>query len=171
MLAICVFLPVKSPIGKHSYSSSFEPQSTEFELQIIWQCKRILRFCHDRSFQRHRFARGAVPRPTKFHVSWSLRRFWIFVKIAYILRTPSVSSGHRIPRAPGGVPRTPNPTGNGDMTRIRNFFAALSRRFRGFRGFCGGFAAVSRGFAYYPVVPTQGFEAVSQGFAVAYPCP
>ena len=39
-----------------------------------------------------------------------------------------------------------NPTGNEDMTRIRNFFAALSRRFRGFRGTFAGFAAVSRRF-------------------------
>ena len=39
-----------------------------------------------------------------------------------------------------------NPTGNGDVTRIRNFFAALSRRFRGFRGAFAGFAALSRRF-------------------------
>ena len=42
--------------------------------------------------------------------------------------------------------KTINPTGNEDMTRIRNFFAALSRRFRGFRGGFAGFAAVSRRF-------------------------
>jgi len=42
------------------------------------------------------------------------------------------------------VKRECNPTGNGDVTRIRNFFAALSRRFRGFRGAFAGFAAISR---------------------------
>ena len=41
---------------------------------------------------------------------------------------------------------TLNPTGNGYMTRIRNFFAALSRRFRGFRGAFAGFAALLRRF-------------------------
>ena len=40
--------------------------------------------------------------------------------------------------------RTQNPTGNEDVTRIRNFFAVLSRRFRGFRGAFAGFAALSR---------------------------
>jgi len=37
-----------------------------------------------------------------------------------------------------------NPTGNGAMTRIRNFFAALSRRFHGFRGAFAGSAALLR---------------------------
>ena len=51
-----------------------------------------------------------------------------------------------------------NPTANGDGTRIRNFFAALSRRFRGFRG---GFAAVSRCFA----LPSGAYARIRSRFA------
>ena len=56
--------------------------------------------------------------------------------------SPSLLDLQRAARAAGSQ----NPTGNEDVTRIRNFFAALSRRFRGFRGAFAGFAALSRRF-------------------------
>ena len=62
---------------------------------------------------------------------------------------------------------TLNPTGNGYMTRIRNFFAALSRRFRGFRGAFAGFAAVSRRFraaSHTRHVPSGAYAKDSQPF-------
>ena len=69
----------------------------------------------------------------------------------------------QVPQSTKASKTSKNPTGNVDMTRIRNFFAALSRRFRGFRG---DFAAVSRGFAHSPVVclrkDSQPFRKASQ---------